>query len=71
MNKPSKRVPKYLQSMAERYRAKPSGQEIAKVMRRAVAAGWTQAELADLFGAHQQAVSRWLAAEPEKEGASQ
>lgn len=59
-----RRIPKYLSSVAKRYREKPSPSEIGEALRRAtnpeLAEPWTQAELAELFGTQQQAISRWL-----------
>ncbi len=53
-------IPQWLTDVVARYRRKPSPDEMRAAVRRATSElGYTQTELAALFGTQQQAISRW------------
>lgn len=54
-----KQPPKYLLDVAARHRAAPDADELSAAVLRAMAAGWSQVEIAEILGSHQQQVSRW------------
>lgn len=54
-------IPTWLKDVVDRYQEKPTPSEIRSAVQRAISElGCSQAELGELFGTNQQAVSRWL-----------
>lgn len=51
--------PEWLQDLIRRYRDKPTPQEMGEGLRRARDLGYTQRQLAEMFGAWQQNIGRW------------
>ncbi len=58
-NRRSGKVPKYLTEVAKRRKAAPDADELATVVQRAMANGWTQPELTQIFDCHHQQIYRW------------
>lgn len=54
-----KEIPRWLADVVERYRAKPSPEEIRETVLMARELGFSQNELAAIFGTYQQTINRW------------